>query len=48
MAAVVRRRPPWFIVFLRSTSMVDVFCTDSYMKKSGQLKLRKVSFFVAG
>jgi hypothetical protein len=31
MAAMVRRRPPWFIVFLWSKSMVDVFCVTNVL-----------------
>jgi hypothetical protein len=29
VAAMLQRRPPWFIVFLQSTSMVDVFCVTN-------------------
>ncbi len=50
MAAVVRWRPPMFIVFSWWTSMFNVFCIksiDSYIDKGHQLKLRKFSFFVA-
>ena len=31
MAAVVQQRLPWFILFLRSTSMVDVFCVTNVL-----------------
>ncbi len=29
MVAVVQRQPPWIIVFLRSASMVHVFCVTN-------------------
>jgi hypothetical protein len=31
MVAVVRRRLPWFIVFLQSASMVAVFCVTNVL-----------------
>ncbi len=37
-----------FVVYKHGWCLLCYKCTDSYMKKGGQLKLRKFSFFVAG
>ncbi len=38
----------FFAVYKHGLCLLCYKCTDSYMKKSGQLKFGKFSFFVAG
>jgi hypothetical protein len=47
MAAAGRRRPPWLGCILLFSHVKNAQCTDSYMKKGGQIKMSILTFFPA-